>query len=343
MLLVFLAVVIPILAGEGAVRLLGLSPELRRIQMGEVSSLFRFSDNPILGYELRPNVRDSESLHSEDSKTNSHGQWDVEREYRKAPGTKRILLLGDSVVLARDVFDFKNTMSGYLERMLAEQNIEVLNFGVTGYCTRAEIELLKVKGLQYDPDLVILLFVWNDYDSKANDLGRTVEATQPRYAKWLFVNSAFFRMVCLKFDLFGFREGAARRKDYVSAIGSDNVKDGLVLLKEMSQEHDFQTFVAIWPFFSNKGIVDFESRDIEDSHDYVVVKPDQPLAIEGLAKEQGLKTFRLSPIFNQLSEVEAKKSRDHFTVDGMHATQEGCETGARALKSILDQHPEYLE
>jgi hypothetical protein len=342
-LLVLLAIFIPLLLGECVVRLMGLSPELRRIRMGQQSSLFRFSDNPVLGYELRENAKDGNSYHSEDSKTNSHGQWDREREYEKPVGRKRILVLGDSVVFGDDVFDFKNTMTRVLERILADQNIEVLNFGVTGYCTRAEVELLKVKGLRYDPDLVILLFVWNDYDSSRNDLGRTVEATQPEYAKWLFVRSALFRLLCLQFDLFDFREGAKKQKAYSKAIGPDNVRSGLALLKELSEQQGFKTFVAVWPYFSPNGIADFESRDIDDREDYIVVSPSQPLAIEELAREQGISTFRLSSFFLENSDIDPLKTSSHFTVDGMHATKEGCEMGAKALKSILDEHPEYLD
>ena len=341
--LVLLAIAIPLLLGEGLVRMMGLSPELRRIRMGQRSSLFRFSENPVMGYELREGAVDGNSYHSEDSKTNSHGQWDREREYEKPPGRKRILVLGDSVVFGDDVYDFKNTMTRVLERMLDDEDIEVLNFGVTGYCTRAEVELLKVKGLRYKPDLVILLFVWNDYDSSRNDLGRTVEATQPEAAKWFFVRSALFRMLCLQFDLFGFREGAKQQKAYSDAIGPDNVKSGLALLKELSKEHNFEVAVAIWPQFSREGIVDVESRGIEDRNDYRIVGPEQSLAIEELAGEQGFPTFRLSKFFLEHSEVPADEVKAYYTVDGMHVTEEGCRMAARALKSILDQNPELLD
>ncbi len=326
--------VLPILAAEVLVRVLGLAPDLLRIRMEEVNSVFRLSDNPILGYELRENARYTDQPHSAESKTNSHGQWDVERAYEKPQGTKRILVLGDSVVLGADVFDFRNTMTGVLERLYDDPQVEVLNFGVTGYCTRAEMELLKTKGLKYQPDIVVLVFVENDYLPNG-DLHRTDAATQPAYAKWLFVKSALFRMACLSLDLFEFRANIDRQRAHNGAIGDDNVKDGLAMFAQLSQEYGFQPLVVIWPYFSKHGIVDRESRG-RNPDDFLEIDPQDALEVEGLAREVGLSTFRLSAIFKALNELPDSQTRRHYSVDGMHATEAGCELAARAIKSILD-------
>jgi lysophospholipase L1-like esterase len=45
----------------------------------------------------------------------------------------------------------------------SEQRFEVLNFGVSGYSTRQEVELFRVKAKQYDPDLVIVGYCINDF------------------------------------------------------------------------------------------------------------------------------------------------------------------------------------
>ena len=50
-------------------------------------------------------------------------------------------------------------MSRQLEMRYGDGQTEVLNFGVSGYCTLAEVELLEVKGIQFQPDLVVLVFV----------------------------------------------------------------------------------------------------------------------------------------------------------------------------------------
>ena len=41
-------------------------------------------------------------------------------------------------------------------------SIEVINAGIPGYTTYQELEFLKIYGLQMEPDLVVLGFVFND-------------------------------------------------------------------------------------------------------------------------------------------------------------------------------------
>ena len=72
-------------------------------------------------------------------------------------------MLGDSVVEGVGLRDLDDTVSRQLEKLYPDGRTEVLNFGVSAYCTLAEVELLEVKGLAFDPDVVILVFVENDY------------------------------------------------------------------------------------------------------------------------------------------------------------------------------------
>ena len=76
-------------------------------------------------------------------------------DLEKPDGVRRILLLGDSVVEGYGLPE-PETLSRQLEDLYPEGSVEVLNFGVSAYCTRAEIELLEVKGLAFDPDIVVL-------------------------------------------------------------------------------------------------------------------------------------------------------------------------------------------
>jgi lysophospholipase L1-like esterase len=84
----------------------------------------------------------------------------------KTPGTLRILFLGDSLVWSGE------TSSGALYTELLEQRLnarsvnkvqfEVINAGIPGYTTYQELEFLKLYGLNMEPDIVVLGFVFND-------------------------------------------------------------------------------------------------------------------------------------------------------------------------------------
>lgn len=85
----------------------------------------------------------------------------------KPTGTYRILFLGDSLVWTGD------TSSGELYTQVLETRLnaryadashkfEVINAGVPGYTTYQELEFLKIYGIEMEPDLVVLGFVFND-------------------------------------------------------------------------------------------------------------------------------------------------------------------------------------
>ena len=93
-------------------------------------------------------------------KTNSHGNRDVERAFKKKEGVLRIAVLGDSFAEARQL-PIEKTFWNVLEKNLAKQlhrEVEVLNFGVSGYSTVQELQLLRNHVWQFEPDVVLLAF-----------------------------------------------------------------------------------------------------------------------------------------------------------------------------------------
>jgi len=121
--------------------------------------IYRKSADPYLRYELVPGAN------SGNISVNSGGFRGPEYPIAKPPGTFRILMLGDSETLSI-MLTYPETLSSQLEALLnsnsPKRHYEVLNFGVEGYNTLQELELLKKKGLKYDPDLIILNYVLND-------------------------------------------------------------------------------------------------------------------------------------------------------------------------------------
>ncbi len=85
----------------------------------------------------------------------------------KPVGTLRVLFLGDSLI-----YSGETTAGPLYTEVLEEQlqdsvpsgfdRVEVVNAGIPGYTTYQELEFLKRHGLQMEPDLVVLGFVFND-------------------------------------------------------------------------------------------------------------------------------------------------------------------------------------
>ena len=130
------------------------------------------SDNPVLGYQLASGADvmfEGIGIKLEPTrvKINSQGFRDREYPLDKPEKTKRILGIGDSYVFGFGIEE-EETYLSVLERALGNlalpERYEVLNFGVPGYNTVQEVEVLRSKGLAYEPDIVILHVTPYDYE-----------------------------------------------------------------------------------------------------------------------------------------------------------------------------------
>jgi len=99
-------------------------------------------------------------------KTNSLGLRNAEITVPKPPGTKRVLMLGDSFTLGWGV-PVEDTYSRQLEKMLHTKSgaYEVVNMGTGNYNSSMEVELFKRKGLALNPDIVVLMYYINDTET----------------------------------------------------------------------------------------------------------------------------------------------------------------------------------
>jgi Flp pilus assembly protein TadD/lysophospholipase L1-like esterase len=323
------ATLLGLLAAEVIVRVIGLAPGMKPIQLSSVDCIYKRSTNPVLGFELKANCRsDDPDFIQTYERTNSHGQRDRERTLRKPDGVRRVLLLGDSVVEGYGLRE-SETISSRLESLYPDGLTEVLNFGVSAYCTRAEIELLEVKGLRFDPDVVILVFVENDFDNfnrEAFPLGQTID--RPAVVKILFQRSHLFRLAGIRLNLFQFGAEADPIRWNRDAIGDNNVAEGLRRYRELANRHGFQPLVAVWPRFLDDRIVDV----------CFMPQGSEQLIVEYLAAMHDIPSFRLSEFFrkHQAESAGAVNPRLNYSVgDNLHPSPEGCRIAAEALKQVL--------
>ena len=101
---------------------------------------------------------------------NSRGFKDVEFQAEKAPGTYRILGIGDS--FAFGIVPYSANYLTLLEQKLkgaSARNVEVINMGVPGAGTSDYLAMLVNEGLDLDPDMVsVSFFIGNDFQVPRN-------------------------------------------------------------------------------------------------------------------------------------------------------------------------------
>ena len=289
LLLVLGAVVAALAIGEILLRVCGLGPQLAAVSAGA----FRMSSNQVLRYEFLPGAKYG------DIRINSEGMADRPRMVEKPGHTFRIACIGDSICAGFQV-RHTQTFAARLERLLNHhcqstgRAFEVLNFGVTGYNMTQAVESLRVRGLRFDPDVIVYACCLNDVEDYSYEFeclrshataaelnffdkvsgGGTRLARHSRlYALWRYSrerdttagNKRPATRPDLQFEhLAGNTYARYFARQYGSEEGWGRVTDGLTRLGEMAAERRVNAYVVLFPVLR-----DLEAYPLEGVHQQV--------------------------------------------------------------------------
>jgi lysophospholipase L1-like esterase len=114
---------------------------------------------------------------------NRFGLRDRERSMEPAPGTVRILFLGDSVTFGLGVAE-EDSYPRVIEALLngsrtdGRASVEVLNSAIPGYNTIQELAQLRELGLAFQPRIVVVGYLYNDIEPSEGERNRPVARIQ---------------------------------------------------------------------------------------------------------------------------------------------------------------------
>lgn len=187
--------------------------------------------------------------------------------------TSRILFLGDSLFWSGETSSGE-LFTEELEHRLNSQFLngpdttEIINAGIPGYTTYQELEFLKIHGLDMEPDIVVLGFVFNDlyYKYLHRPTEQNLLAIEPTTHLYHFNPSTFpgiilarsylahfivdkieviWKMI-LQRPIFPFEQ----RKDFYLAwksYGWNHVRDLIGEMQAILSEREISLFVIVFP------------------------------------------------------------------------------------------------
>ena len=176
-------------------------------------------------------------------KLNSLGFRDVEHEKVKAPNTKRLLVIGDSFTFGVGIESVGDRFGELTARELdkrTREEWEPVNGGVPDTHTLQHIGQLK-RLIDFDPDVTVLLYVFNDMDylSPVTDRSRLAgpKTFAEKYSpdRVLFLNSYLYQEIFVRLRMVRFMMGA-------ETAGPSPYDDDSLLARHME---DLGKFVAI--------------------------------------------------------------------------------------------------
>ena len=261
---------------------------LRVVEYTNSGSIIKFpnairpSEDPEIYFELVPNLK-NQRFYDTIININSDGLRDREYVIEKPANTFRIVAFGDSVGFGWGV-NLEDIYTEVLERNLNEnfkdKHYEVINFGVPGYYTAQELRMLEVKALKYSPDLVLVIYLFNDAEVKAfhkydllTFLYRKLNFFLKRESYLHYFLSTKFAETKARLNERKVLENSAE-KNYGALLGyqfsNDSIgwklsKESLIKMDQISQGNNAKFLLVLWP-----DIQDLNNYQYEELHGIIL-------------------------------------------------------------------------
>lgn len=308
----------------GVVLAEGITRTLER-PMGDVYEVegepcYRVTDDA-LGFEPIPNT----------CQFNELGLHDWRYSPDKPDGTRRIVVLGDSVAFGPGV-RLEETFDNQLEAMLDSDAapVEVLNMGVPGYNTAQEMITLRRRGLDLDPDLVLVAWVTNDFDATptcvaTEDGIKQIWRTEPpvpvwldlppRAQLWMLSHSALWRVISRAAVA---RRAAAGLAETTESFPLSTLGNSVALLEiaDTAASRSAGVLFVLFPAFG--------APELDGTLDQ---------AVEFMGHND-LPHLDLRPRFDGVDPVLLRQ----FRHDPIHPSALACEIAARSVAEYLEEH-----
>lgn len=146
--------------------------------LATLGQIIRKSANPRIVYELRPRL--DVIFAGGHLTTSSLGHRGPEVATQKAANTRRVVGIGDSYMFGQGVSDEETYLARLPQRTpVSGPRFETVNLAVPGFNTSMEVAMLRARGQDLRPDLILIEIVGNDLDLP-NFLWRAVNPWSPR-------------------------------------------------------------------------------------------------------------------------------------------------------------------
>lgn len=234
------------------------APVFERIQIFSDGAEYRLSPNRKLIYEPIPNTQE----------LNEYGARGAACRVNRVAGKYRFLFIGDSVLEGLGV-DPGDRYTEQLQNRFGGR-YEFINLGVRGYNLIQEIEYLRLKGIRFRPDHVVINLIYNDFDMEGGELQQLSEVAhklnssafyQHYYRANTMVSQILFRLHSyryLRYFLtihqqnpeagvpFTKAEGTLSRS-FDNNVKREDIHASLSELDQLAQEYSFEVTVLLLP------------------------------------------------------------------------------------------------
>lgn len=242
---------------EGGLRLFGFSgraDDTRFVLNPEWDYPEFFLKDHELFWRFRPDqVITSDFFVEGEYHINSHGLRGPDFSAKKTPGTFRIICLGNSCTFGWQVGEndpFPRKLETKLREIAPNTHSQVINAGVTGYTTFQGLRFLRNEVLDWEADMLIVNYCWNDHWAGGQDIA---DKDQKMPAQWILdLQNAFGRTMTyrwLKFVIFSIRKPVTEfsHTEPVYRVGLADYRSNLEAMIEMARSRGIPVVLLTSP------------------------------------------------------------------------------------------------
>lgn len=302
---------------------------------------YQKSKNDILMYEYIPNF--SGKMWGKEFKTNSFGCRDYNYSIDKNPSSFRIIVLGDSITVGEGLALY-DTDSKILETILNKAPIEsgynhfeVMNFGICAYNTAREVELLKEKGIMFNPDMIIIQYCLDDvipsvietlsragYQKPWTEIIKFIQDVMfklkfSRFIQYLRQKALYYAYVIFEEHRVEKMGGLANLLYSESATNWLNTRNALKEFAEITKKNKINSLLVIFPRFES----------LNDNYPY---KKAHQL-IKDVCVEAGIPVLDLFDTYKGMNTEALRLSEKKF--DWWHPNKLGNKIAAEAIYKYI--------
>jgi lysophospholipase L1-like esterase len=321
----------------------------------------RVAQPPETGFEYIPGGRNDLYV-GVPVQINSIGLRDVEISIPKPPGTKRVLVVGDSVTFGFGV-RLEETYLKILERELntrtrGKEKYEVINGGMEGTALRRHRRFIESKAPQLQPDLVIVAVSMNDI---VDHRTRQVESdsrgfsdrsplrrlntfllfhSQAYLASYMRLKSLLYRFGVLDFDEQHWFELDILKSTPAQMEGAwSSTRAVLSDIVELARERDYPLMFVVFPMEIqlNDRAIELYRRELDLDIGAQVLSGEPQAELLSFGATAGVPVLDLLPVFRSATGPELYLRNRSMAADLVHPSPAGHRLAGRTLYSFLRQ------
>ncbi len=281
-------------------------PTYMRFGFPDPNTLYQiFKPDPDLFWRLVPGFN---FPGAEIEGVNSLGFRGREFSEKKGEGSIRLVCMGGSVTFGeRD--SYPQSLQELLDSLVSGRRFEVINAGIPGYSSFQGLRLLKTRILDLEPDLITVLYGWNDHwlargfsDKEQRPVGKNVAEIQSflgRARIYQLLNSIHSS---IKEELYFYRRSVAGESDPKYRVSLEDYRENLREIIELARENRIKIFLLTAPSGATEGQVPpylLEMKFIAEPQKIIPLHQSYNQVVRELAREKRVPLVGLARVFEK--------------------------------------------